>query len=194
MTKSATDDMPAYKRARRKRIVDAAQSALERNDFEQIRINDVAHEAGVALGTLYRYFSSKEHLYAVALQDWLTGIRVDRPVPGARPEDRIRARVRAVISAFERQPRYFKLNVLLYGSTEPEVKPILTQISSGAQHLLTRDFQILGPDMAQDTATMLWSIIYTQLTAATHHEGTFAEAHRLAEAFIDLVSDRLQNP
>jgi len=31
--------------------VDAAQAALERNDF--------AHEAGVALGTLYRYFSSK---------------------------------------------------------------------------------------------------------------------------------------
>ena len=33
-------------------------------------MRDVAREAGVALATVYRYFTSKEHLYAAALLDW----------------------------------------------------------------------------------------------------------------------------
>ena len=57
----------------------------EQGGFEAVRLRDVASHAGVALGTLYRYFGSKDHLMASALLAWGdTGLR-ERPEhdPGA---------------------------------------------------------------------------------------------------------------
>ena len=37
---------------------------------DAVQMRDVAGRSGVALATVYRYFSSKEHLLAAALEDW----------------------------------------------------------------------------------------------------------------------------
>ena len=57
-------------RERRQRIIDAAERMMFDVDYEKIQVKDVADEAEVALGTLYRYFNSKDHLFACALQSW----------------------------------------------------------------------------------------------------------------------------
>ena len=49
-------------------------------------MRDVAQEAGVALATVYRYFTSKEHLYAAALLEWADEL------PGSRAAEARRAR------------------------------------------------------------------------------------------------------
>ena len=67
------DGLPGYKRARRDQIVAAAMAALKEHDYDQIQMRDVADRADVALGTLYRYFSSKEHVYAAVLTAWGSG-------------------------------------------------------------------------------------------------------------------------
>lgn len=48
--------------ARRRRVMDAALKLAARGGFEAVQMRDVASEADVALGTLYRYFPSKEYL------------------------------------------------------------------------------------------------------------------------------------
>ena len=53
---------------RARRIVDSAVELAERGGFEGVRLRDVASHAGVALGTLYRRFSSKEDLLLAALE------------------------------------------------------------------------------------------------------------------------------
>jgi AcrR family transcriptional regulator len=50
--------------ARRDRILEAAVELGASRDFERVQMNDVARCAGVAIGTLYRYFPSKIHLFA----------------------------------------------------------------------------------------------------------------------------------
>jgi TetR/AcrR family transcriptional repressor of uid operon len=45
---------------RRNRILDAAESCFVRNGFHRTTMNDVAAEAGMSAGNLYRYFESKE--------------------------------------------------------------------------------------------------------------------------------------
>jgi AcrR family transcriptional regulator len=194
MEQQAAATMPAYKRERRERIVRAALAALDDQDFEQIRINEVAQRAGVALGTLYRYFSSKEHLYAVVLQEWLAHIDVNGAAPGRSAQERIGHRVHAVIDAFERRPRFFKLLMLLYSSTDPEVDPIRTAIAANAQRLMARDLDVFGTPTTQDTAVMLWSIISNQLINAAYHDGSYAEVHRMADAYIALLPDQLHSP
>src|SRR5580765_8798025 len=65
------DSLPRGQQERRDRIVGAAISLLEHGgEYDRIQMRDVAGEAGVALGTVYRYFTSKEHLYAAALLEW----------------------------------------------------------------------------------------------------------------------------
>ena len=52
---------------RARRIVETAVELAERGGFEAVRLRDVASDAGVALGTLYRRFRSKEDLLIAAL-------------------------------------------------------------------------------------------------------------------------------
>ena len=53
---------------RAKRIVASAVELAEQGGFEAVRLRDVASHAGVALGTLYRRFRSKEDLLLAALE------------------------------------------------------------------------------------------------------------------------------
>src|ERR1044071_1903988 len=94
--------LPAGQQERRDRIVRAAVALLERGEYDAIQMRDVAREAGVALATIYRYFTSKEHLYAAALVEWASGF----PTPGraastdaASYEERVRAVMRRAIGA-----------------------------------------------------------------------------------------------
>ncbi|WP_308294829.1 TetR family transcriptional regulator [Streptomyces sp. JJ66] len=58
-------------RARRQGILRAATDLARGGGFEAVQMREVAESAGVALGTLYRYFPSKIHLLVAVLQDQL---------------------------------------------------------------------------------------------------------------------------
>lgn len=48
---------------KREKIIDAAFKLFAANDFHDVMIEDVAKSAGIAKGTIYSYFTSKEDLY-----------------------------------------------------------------------------------------------------------------------------------
>ncbi len=54
---------------RRCQLLDAAVKVIGRDGFEKARMSDIAEEAGVAKGTLYNYFESKEHLFTAILTE-----------------------------------------------------------------------------------------------------------------------------
>ena len=54
--------------ARSRRIVETAVELAEEGGFEAVRLREVASHAGVALGTLYRRFRSKEDLLIAAME------------------------------------------------------------------------------------------------------------------------------
>ena len=51
----------------RRRILDSAREVFFRDGFMQANLDEVAEKAGVAKGTLYRYFESKAELYVAVL-------------------------------------------------------------------------------------------------------------------------------
>jgi AcrR family transcriptional regulator len=51
----------------RRRILDAAREVFFRDGFMPANLDEVAERAGVAKGTLYRYFESKAELYVAVL-------------------------------------------------------------------------------------------------------------------------------
>jgi len=56
---------------KRRRILRAAIDVFSRDGYYSARMTDVAHEAGVADGTLYLYFKGKEHLLLSVFDDVL---------------------------------------------------------------------------------------------------------------------------
>ena len=57
-------DTPAPMSERHVRILDAAQTCFVRSGFHRTTMQDVANEAGMSAGNLYRYFRSKEAIVA----------------------------------------------------------------------------------------------------------------------------------
>ncbi len=53
----------------RRRILDAARDVFFRDGFMLANLDEVANQAGVAKGTLYRYFESKADLYVAVLAE-----------------------------------------------------------------------------------------------------------------------------
>jgi AcrR family transcriptional regulator len=51
-----------HKEAVRDRLLEATRRCLTRKGYEGTTVRDIATEAGVAIGTLYNYFASKEDL------------------------------------------------------------------------------------------------------------------------------------
>ena len=56
--------------ARRDRVIEAARGLASEGGYDAVQMRAVADRAGVALGTIYRYFSSKDHLLAAVLVAW----------------------------------------------------------------------------------------------------------------------------
>ncbi len=189
-------ELPGYKQARRSQIVAAAQALLKAQDYDQIQMRDVADAADVALGTLYRYFTSKEHVYAAVLMDWaqpaFASDTADTATADTRPAElRVREKVRGIIASFERRPAFFKVCMLLQNSTDANAEALMEQFAAVAQRTLAADFAALGAQESVDTAMMAWGIISTMLSGAILHGHPIADAYRVVDAFVDLVAPRL---
>jgi AcrR family transcriptional regulator len=93
---------------RRRRVIEAAISLATEGGYDAVQMRDVAAEARVALGTLYRYFPSKDQLLVAALNEWAENLRDKqraRPQKGATKADRVAGVLRGTVRAMERQPK-----------------------------------------------------------------------------------------
>ena len=78
--------------ARRQRVIDAAMALGLEGGYEAVQMRDVAARADVAMGTVYRYFTSKDHLLAATLVHWVEMLdsRIGQHPPhGDHPADRV---------------------------------------------------------------------------------------------------------
>jgi AcrR family transcriptional regulator len=185
----AVDDLPAYQVARRQKIIDAAWSLLERQEYEQIQIRDVATTAAIAPATLYRYFSSKEHLYAVVLQVWGVGSRPgeSRPVEGA-PLVRLRNRIRTALVAFEKRPRFFRALALLLGTSDPNASAALQGLRDELEGATEAELAALGPEGAADVTVLVWAVVNNLMTRSAFHDFPMYDAYRVLDRFLDMVA------
>lgn len=111
-------------KSRRDRILDVAISLAEEGGFENVRQRDVAEKAGVALGTLYKVFRTKEDLLSAALAreaETLEKRMEGQPIKGKTPVDRVAGFFRVLTSGMCRKPRLTRAVVRAMASGEAEV-------------------------------------------------------------------------
>ena len=96
---------------RQQRILASAAHLFSERRFDEVLIDDVAQEAGVGKGTVYRYFSDKEELYFAVVFDGIAALRqqLDEATRGLDPLDRLRAGVQSIVSFLSRNRFFFRL-------------------------------------------------------------------------------------
>lgn len=76
--RAAEPSSPTQK-ARRRRILRVARELAAASGLDRVQMQEVARDAEVAIGTLYRYFPSKTHLFTAVMAD-----QVDQLADGAQ--------------------------------------------------------------------------------------------------------------
>jgi AcrR family transcriptional regulator len=110
---ASTPAPPRSPRGERTRaaLVAGARAVFERDGFVDARIVDIAREAGVATGSFYTYFASKEEAFRAVLgelRDEMLHPHVEVP-DGADPVVVVEAANRAYLEAYRRNARLMAL-------------------------------------------------------------------------------------
>jgi AcrR family transcriptional regulator len=191
---SETITLPSYQLVRRQRILDAAKLLLRANDYESIQIRDVASEANVALGTLYRYFSSKEHLYAYVVYDWAVpfSARDESWALNLNTTQRITQRLRMALAAFEKQPNFYKAIIVLRSTSDPEVSALMQRLGEVLEKPIRADFSMLDPEEAADITAMVWCVLMDLVARLASGDKTMVEANRILDRFVAMIGLRLE--
>jgi AcrR family transcriptional regulator len=106
------------------RIFDVAIQLAEEGGYDNVRQRDVAARAGVALGTLYKRFRSKEDILSAALARETEKLerRIEKgPVKGDTAEDRLVTFYTVLTKALTRRPHFARAVLRAMASGQPEV-------------------------------------------------------------------------
>ena len=94
------------------KMLEAAGRLFGTRRFHEVRMEDVASEAEVSKGTLYRYFRDKNEMYLALLaraSRQFVGELQDRAAVPRTARGRLVAMVEAIIEFFDSQPHLFDL-------------------------------------------------------------------------------------
>ncbi|ULN41480.1 TetR family transcriptional regulator [Mycolicibacterium crocinum] len=135
-------DMTSGQLARRAKIIEEVIDLIGAVGADAVQMRDVAQRSGVALATLYRYFSSKENLLAAALADWQKRL-TRRVLSGGEPSDSdplpaVLDYLRRAQRAFNRNPAMTALMLQMMTSTDPEVRSSIDQMERTNVELFNR--------------------------------------------------------
>jgi AcrR family transcriptional regulator len=184
----------------RRRILDAAREVFFRDGFMAANLDEVAERAGVAKGTLYRYFESKADLYVAVLAEngEIFTQKMREAAEGGAPMERLRRISRFYLEHWTRHQHYFQIfwaidNQAVIGdlprAVVEEVSKLWEQSLSILEGVLARAVREgqLGPC---DTWEVANAIIQSENTAARRElrRRTLDETY---EDAIELVLDGL---
>lgn len=111
---------------RTRRIVATAVELAEEGGFEAVRMRDVAAHAGVALGTFYKRFRSKEDLLVAALEmeSEQLGKRLSKKmVAGGSRLERVIGFFDVATKGLTKKPNLAKAILRAVASGDPELSP-----------------------------------------------------------------------
>lgn len=117
--------------ARRDRVLEAAMTLAADGGYDAVQMRDVATHAQVALGTIYRYFASKDHLLAACqVSLWKSQAERfgERPPEGATPAARVLSVIDRAMRGAEREPRRTAALVTASASPDPAVRDCQAEI------------------------------------------------------------------
>ncbi len=153
--------------ARKQRLLSAATALAAEGGYDAVQMRDVAARAEVALGTLYRHYSSKDQLLLALLAHQASTLRErldQRPPRGDAPADRVADVLRRATRALERQPRVTHAMVAAMSVSDDSAAPAKHEVNETLRAIIV---DAVGdtpvPDL-DDIVRVLGSVWFAELT------------------------------
>lgn len=191
VTARDVENLPTHQRRRREGIVQAALELLEEGEeYERIQMRDVAERAGVALGTLYRYFTSKEHLYAAVLLEWSETFRLRSERGDSRAqsdEARLRGRLHRTVRAFERHPQFLRAEIQLESSNDANARKLFQAFADRHQRVMAAALRDVDPPRAAAVIEATSAVMAVRLRSWALGRASIREVHDAVDRAVDLI-------
>lgn len=126
---------------RRTRILDAAMEFASEGGYDAVQMRDIAERASVALGTLYRYFPSKNHLLVSALDrefDRVEQFSKTLTVPGDTPRERMMFVFERTARALIDDPKMAEALTRAFVFADASVEQLIDQVGTKLVALVGR--------------------------------------------------------
>ncbi|HTD14989.1 MAG TPA: TetR family transcriptional regulator [Chthoniobacterales bacterium] len=118
---------PAQIEQRREAILQAALTLFQSRGLENVSLNDIAREVGLAKSNIYRYFDSREHIYLVVLQRLAAQFeqRIYTELENLKGKRTVAKVADALIAAYLASPEYGELITVVNSVLEKRLTPEL---------------------------------------------------------------------
>lgn len=161
-------ELSAEQQDRHRRIIDAAFELGAERGYDAVQMRDVSASANVSLATIYRYFTSKDHLLAAAMTEWtakLQGRVAQSPPRGAGAADKLVDVLGRACRAMARQPKLSAALVRALSSSDPGVQRAATEVQGQIAAMTEPILADLDPGVRSDVLAVLSHVWYSTLVA-----------------------------
>jgi TetR/AcrR family transcriptional regulator, cholesterol catabolism regulator len=169
--------------ARRKLAIAAARAIAAEGGYDAVTMREVATRSGVARATLYRYFSSKDHLLAEVMIDLNLDLREElrmQPPVGPTLAERVTDAFARVIGALLREPNLLSASLRAYFSQDPAVRALGPEIRSMGSMFLEAGLGDAEVPERADIARVLGAVSFAMVLS-------LAAGHRSYEEAVDHI-------
>jgi AcrR family transcriptional regulator len=135
---------------RRGRVIEAAMVLARDGGYDAVHMRDVSAKADVAMGTIYRYFSSKDELLAASLVTWIKILRnrLSQRVPrGETPAERLADTLVTASKVSDKAMPLMKALITAMSSTDPAVIVHRTEVNRLMGEIITRGMSDVPPEV-----------------------------------------------
>ena len=153
--------------ARRRRLLQAASTLAAEGGYDAVHMRAVAAQAGVALGTLYRHYASKDQLLLAGLSHQATTLRErldQRPPRGDAPAERVADVLRRASRALERQPRVTHAMMIAMSVADDSAAPVKQEIHDTLRAIIVDAVNGAPVSDLDDIVSVLGSVWFAELT------------------------------
>lgn len=160
-------NLPRSQARRRRRIIDEAFRLIAERGQENVQMRDIAESSGVALGTAYRYFGSKERLVAEVYAKWLDARKDDLAKyadKGSTNTERMRVLSLRMLDLLTGDPHLLRLaRQDLRSTTSPEVNEIINRSEREWMELFRSALRDIEPRDADSIALIVTSVVAMEI-------------------------------
>lgn len=191
---ATTERLTTNQAARRERVIAAALELAAEGGYDAVQMRDVAARANVALGTIYRYFSSKDHLLAAALVEWAQGLErglIEDPPKGATIADRIVENLSRAITTMEIEPLLSSAVVTALSSNGAQVAECQHELDETMGRIHARAFpDDFDPALRARITRALGHVYFSSLVGWTNGWFGFKQMDEELESAAHLMLDQ----
>jgi AcrR family transcriptional regulator len=187
------------KAARREAILQAARAVFARKGFHGTTIADIAEEAGIALGTFYLYFPSKNAIFAALherLFELIARAAARGATAGASLREDVDARVSAVFETCRENRELLRLVVLNTDPTSPEAREMARAAHERERPLADLYRRAMAAGVVRKTDPEALAKLVTGLVSIAVYQcfvlDDGAEADRLKAGVVDFITAALE--